>query len=498
LILAALTCLSLGACASTDIQDSPVCEPPKFAQPFNRPPEALPEEQVKPAFGTYNPAASTVFPDYTLNIGDVLEVIYHVRTGVSADKYRLKVQDVISIRFPFQKSLDQDVTVQSDGTIRLLLVGEIKVVKRGEHGISKYHFRQLANSRGFSRFNPDTNQWDPYPYQIERSADGGWLKRDPATGIESRLEADFPVDDSGRVTEPFIVDLIGPAGRGERFEYDHVQLRWKSRPSYVEQVGLSAEELKDLLTEQYARFLRDPELTVTVKQANIKIDELKKAITTAPRGQSRLMPVKPDGTVDLPFVGEVMAFGKTIQQLKTDIEAAYAQVDLPEISVTVQMNQWAPHKIFVVGEVNTPGLLSVQTPMTLLQALAAAGGINKRACADQILVIRRKGLPVPEATVMSLWSLINKDNKAKAGEMPDFSNLRYDFYLSDMDIVYVPSSALAVTGDWVELVFTRIVYGIMPHTFYTGLNFGYQLHNEPTTIKTHRGKLPNVNMQLGP
>ncbi|UCD28473.1 MAG: polysaccharide biosynthesis/export family protein [Planctomycetota bacterium] len=493
-----MLCLALGACASTGAQNCPLPEPHALAQPFNRPPDAAPDESVKATFETYNPAASTIFPDYRLNVGDTIEVIYHVRTGVSAESYRLKVQDVISINFPFQPSLNQTVTVLSDGTIRLLLVGEIRVVERKHRGISEYHYRKVAETGKWLRYNPASDKWESCPFNLTQTADGGWVRTDLDNGEEIRLEDDFPLDESGRVIESLIIDSIGPTGRAERYEYDQVRLRWKTRPSYVEQVGLSATELKDTLQREYDKHLRDPELTVTIKQANIKIDELKKAITTAPRGQSRLMPVKPDGTIDLPFVGEVVGYGKTIQQIKVDIEAAYSQVDLPEISVTVQMNQWAPQKVFVLGEVNTPGLYTVPTSMTLLQGIASAGGTNARAAEDIVMVVRRKGLPVPEATIVNLRALMGRTEEAKAGDMPDFSSLRHDFYLADGDIVYVPSTVLAVAGDWVDLVFTRIIRGILPYGFYTGLNFGYQLHNEPNVTKQHRGRLPNVNVQVGP
>jgi polysaccharide export outer membrane protein len=295
-----------------------------------------------------------------------------------------------------------------------------------------------------------------------------------------------------------VVDALDWTGRRDRFEFDHVRQRWRPRPVYVEQEGMTAAELEQELKKRYSEHLKTPELTVTVTQANIKIEELKKAITTAPRGQSRLMPVKPDGTIDLPFVGEVMGFGKTVQQLKTDVETAYEQVDLPEISVTVQINEWAPQKIFVLGEVNAPGLLNVPTSITLLQALAAAGGTNPRAAEDKLMIIRRKGLPVPEATIVDLGSILKKSPTAKAGEVPDFSNLRFDFYLSDADVIYVPSSELAKTGDWVDAVFARIIRNVVPYNFYTGLNFGYELHRETSVSKTNRDGAPNVNVQLLP
>ena len=91
--------------------------------------------------------------------------------------------------------------------------------------------------------------------------------------------------------------------------------------------------------------------------------------------------------------------------------------------------------VFVLGEVNAPGLLTVPTSMTLLQAIAAAGGTNPRAVEDRVMVIRRKGLPITQSTVVNLRSLLVRSKHAKAGRVPDFSNLRHDFYLADADIV---------------------------------------------------------------
>jgi|GEM_PF-1043559 len=482
-----------------DAEDVPYVEPDVFHQPFNRPSDALPEAEVESIFGTYNPQVSTVFPDYRLNVGDVLEVIYHVRTGVTAEQYRLKVQDVIKVSFPFQADLDQEITVQSDGTIRLLLVGEVQVVKRGTRGINQFHFRQReADSGRWRRYDPELLDWKEAAYLLRRAADGAWFYVDTASGQETPLEEYLRAEDPAANAMPLIVDAIGVSGRYERSEYDVVRQRWRFRPIFVEQMGMTAGQLQANLSQEYSKYLRHPVLTVTVDQANIKIDELKKAITTAPRGQSRLMPVKPDGTIDLPFVGEVLAYGKTVQQLKVDVETAYEQVDLPEISVTVQMNEWAPQRIFVMGEVNRPGVLQVTTAITLMQAISAAGGTNPRAAEDIVMVVRRRGLPVPQATLVDLRSLRVQRPVAKAGDVPDFSNLRFDFFLADSDIIFVPSTVLAVTGDWVDLVFNRIVRGILPYQFVTSLNFGYELHSEPNVNKTDRSRVPPINVQLGP
>ncbi len=349
------------------------------------------------------PAKQIILPTYRLNVGDQLEVIYHVKHTITPEGYRLKIEDAISIRFPFQPQYDQEVIVSSDGTIRLLLIGEVEI--------------------------------------FPRAADG----------------------------------------------------------THQAEAGMTADALERELKRRYREHLKNPELTVTIKKANIKIAELKRAITTAPRGQSRLMPVNPDGTIDLPYIGSVMAFGKTIAELRRDINRMYVEADLEEIDVTVQMNRWAPQKVFVLGEVTTPGMITTPTPISLVQAIAAAGGTTPRAERTKVLLIRRKGVPVPEGALVDLLHLVTAKKGTEQGLVPDFSQFRYDIWMQDMDIVYVPTSGLAEFDDWVDQVFTKGIRAILPYSYITSLNFGYQLHNEPSTIKTRGGgQVPNLNVNVGP
>ena len=64
---------------------------------------------------------------------------------------------------------------------------------------------------------------------------------------------------------------------------------------------------------------------ITFQESNVKIKHLKTAITTAPRGQSRLVPIKPDGKISLPFIGDIMAAGKTTEELHADLNEAYIE-----------------------------------------------------------------------------------------------------------------------------------------------------------------------------
>jgi len=263
-------------------------------------------------------------------------------------------------------------------------------------------------------------------------------------------------------------------------------------------MGFTTQEVEGKLREIYAAHLREPELTVTVEAANVKIAELKKAITTAPRGQSRLVPVKPDGTIDLPYIGQVMAAGKTVDELKQDLDALYVKNELEEVEVTAQLLEFAKKRFYVMGEVLSPGPVESSTPLSLFQAIISAGGPNVRADRRNVLVVRRDMLPLPEAVVVDMDDLMERRVPGPGGYLPDGSGFRHDLYLSDGDIVFVPPSGMAKANDWIDQVFTRGIRSVLPYSANVGMNFNYELRSAPVTVKNQQTGWPNVNAQVGP
>lgn len=333
------------------------------------------------------PAKQLELPDYRLNVADQLEIIFHVK-HLTTDEYRLHTEDILNIKFPYHTDYDQTVTINPDGKIRLLLIGEVET------------YEEVQTSKGT-----------------------------------------------------------------------------------LEKRGKTVAELEKELKGRYSRFFKDPDLTVTFQAANIKIEELKKAITTAPRGQSRLMPVKPDGNITLPFIGDIRAFGKTIEELRVDLNNAYEEIGIPELEVTVQILAVAPRKIYVMGEVFRPGLLEVGNMITLSQALAMAGGANTRADKSKVLVVRRKNMPVPEGVVVDVDKMLTAWTGCCKKPRPDNKAWTRDFWLDDYDVVYVPPSKLTEYNDWVEKVFTKGIYGMIPFSTSVSMGFGYQVYNAPTSVK---------------
>ena len=99
--------------------------------------------------------------------------------------------------------------------------------------------------------------------------------------------------------------------------------------------------------------------------------------------------VLPDGKIAFPLIGEAMAGGWTVAQLKEEIEKRLSRfVPDPVLSVSVaQMNSLM---IYVVGKVRNPNRFLLTSNINVLQALALAGGLNEFAERDEIRVFREK------------------------------------------------------------------------------------------------------------
>src|SRR5215471_10190431 len=102
---------------------------------------------------------------------------------------------------------------------------------------------------------------------------------------------------------------------------------------------------------------------------------------------SRTVPVRPDGKITLPLVGDITASGSTPKQLQSNLEQDLAKyISKPAVTVIVQEPK--SHKFNIVGQVQKPGSYLLTTPMTVLDAIALAGGFRDWAKVKSIYVLR--------------------------------------------------------------------------------------------------------------
>lgn len=116
-------------------------------------------------------------------------------------------------------------------------------------------------------------------------------------------------------------------------------------------------------------------------------DEIEVAMPTAPE-LTRQLKVGPDGRVSLPLLGHVMAADRSLSQLEDDVATAYAPLlRRPEVEVTLRLA--GPLRVWVDGEVRTPGVYEMGGDIDAWQAMIQAGGALPSANLSQAALVRR-------------------------------------------------------------------------------------------------------------
>jgi polysaccharide export outer membrane protein len=104
---------------------------------------------------------------------------------------------------------------------------------------------------------------------------------------------------------------------------------------------------------------------------------------------SRSVPVRPDGKISLPLVGDLTASGLTTDKLRDNIAAKLKEyISNPEVIVIVEGVK--SRSFNIVGKVGKPGSYDLAKPMTVLDAIAIAGGFQEFAKSNKIYVLRRQ------------------------------------------------------------------------------------------------------------
>lgn len=149
--------------------------------------------------------------------------------------------------------------------------------------------------------------------------------------------------------------------------------------------------------------------------------------------------VGPDGKISLPLIGVIQIGGRTIAQITAELKQRYSRyIRDPEINVRVRefRSKW----IYVDGEVLRPGRYPYTGSDSVINALAQAGFLTRRASPNGIHIAR--GNPNdPEIYPVRLKDVIVDDDS------------RTNWLLSPEDIVFVPPSFMSRVGYALEEVF---------------------------------------------
>ena len=155
--------------------------------------------------------------------------------------------------------------------------------------------------------------------------------------------------------------------------------------------------------------------------------------------------VRPDGKISFPLIGDVQASGKTIEQLREEIvDKIKLYIKVPQVSINIL--EFGGKKAVVVGDVEDEGVIRFNTPTTVLEAIALAGGFDKlKANMDRIYVIRDVRSERP------LVIMVNANDVLKGGYLQE------NVLVRSGDIVYATRAMSADFNQFMDNVFGKVV-----------------------------------------
>ena len=165
-------------------------------------------------------------------------------------------------------------------------------------------------------------------------------------------------------------------------------------------------------------------------------DELEVRFLRAPE-QNVLLIVRPDGYLSVPLANEVRAAGRTCDEVRAEITAAWAR-EFRDPEVAVVLKKAAAFRVHVGGEVQSPGVFELVGERTVLAAAFEAGGFLASADLEQVLVIRPDG--------PARFAVIPLDIQA----VLEGRDTRQNLALRPRDAIFVPRSAIGDVNLWVD------------------------------------------------
>jgi polysaccharide export outer membrane protein len=126
----------------------------------------------------------------------------------------------------------------------------------------------------------------------------------------------------------------------------------------------------------------------------------------------RTVRVNAAGAVSLPLIGHVLVGGMTTQEIEARIAERYSEKYLQNPQVSIFVKEFTSERITIEGAVSRPGLFPLTGRITLLRAMAMAGGFGSIANTSEVMVYRNNEQGTREVAVYDV-------EKIRAGKVPD-------------------------------------------------------------------------------
>ena len=155
--------------------------------------------------------------------------------------------------------------------------------------------------------------------------------------------------------------------------------------------------------------------------------------------------VRPDGRLGTTLAQSVQAAGRTPDEIAAELRGVYA-AELKDPQLTVEVKTASPARVYVAGDVVSPGEFVTQGPtLTLLQAVARAGGLRTTGDDSHVFIVRHEAGNIPLVLAVDYRAAMTGTNPAA------------DVALAPFDVVYVPRTGIAQIYVWFNQHFQQFV-----------------------------------------
>jgi polysaccharide export outer membrane protein len=340
-----------------------------------------------------------------------------------------------------------------------------------------------CRSAGGRNCRPDS----PLFFPDAQCDDGSWAVTEHRIRVGDELEIKFPhkplfsekvmVGEDGMISLPLIA------------------------PVYA--AGLTPEELRQSLAEKFRAFQYDPlavrENSVAKKYLLSVNDKLEiRFDNEQPSSQmTRLndaVTIRPDGKISLPLIGTVQAEGQTPEELEAEVAGRYrkyykdadpvlivreftnnqvlvdgkmTRMGIKNLDDVVVLTRSYERMVFVGGEVNRPGFVKLKGPMTVTQAIIAAGGLKPTAELRTVAMFHEDENNKATGKLLNLKCQWTYENQKR---IPEDQRLDIeDVLLQSGDVVIVPKTMIAKINNALD----QYVYQLIPMTRNTQFQYLY-------------------------
>lgn len=152
--------------------------------------------------------------------------------------------------------------------------------------------------------------------------------------------------------------------------------------------------------------------------------------------------IRPDGKISVLLIDDVQAAGLRPPELDEQLTARYAGY-FRDPEVTVIVRSFANQKVYVGGEVAQPGVIELSGELTALGAVLRAGGFNRTARTDSVILLRDTGADRPRVNRVNLKDVLHKGAP--------------DVVLEPFDVVFVPMTRIAQVDKFVDQYIRQLV-----------------------------------------